>query len=110
MLKGKYTLNKDKSELGTLSLKYETKTHYENVIVTNSYNEDKCIKLTWNSDNLVIDNSNSMQTIENDNKYINGVIFKLNKKDSTNFIFYKQDKSKTYSEADFALVESTECQ
>lgn len=110
IIKGKYTLNKDKSELGTLSLKYETKTHYENVIVTNSYNEDKCIKLTWNSDNLVIDNSNSMQTIENDNKYINGVIFKLNKKDSTNFIFYKQDKSKTYSEADFALVESTECQ
>ena len=109
-IKGKYTLNKDKSELGTLSLKYETKTHYENVIVTNSYNEDKCIKLTWNSDNLVIDNSNSMQTIENDDKYINGVIFKLNKKDSTNFIFYKQDKSKTYSEADFALVESTECQ
>lgn len=109
-IKGKYTLNKDKSELGTLSLKYETKTHYENVIVTNSYNEDKCIKLTWNSDNLVIDNSNSMQTIENDNKYINGVIFKLNKKDSTNFIFYKQDKSKTYSESDFALVESTECQ
>ena len=109
-IKGKYTLNKDKSELGTLSLKYETKTHYENVIVTNSYNEDKCIKLTWNSDSLVIDNSNSMQTIENDNKYINGVIFKLNKKDSTNFIFYKQDKSKTYSEADFALVESTECQ
>lgn len=109
-IKGKYTLNKDKSELGTLSLKYETKTHYENVIVTNSYNEDKCIKLTWNSDDLVIDNSNSIQTITNDNNYINGVIFKLNKKDSTNFIFYKQNKSKTYSEADFALVESTECQ
>ena len=109
-IKGKYTLNKDKSELGTLSLKYETKTHYENVIVTNSYNEDKCIKLTWNSDDLVIDNSDSYQTLINDNNYINGVIFKLNKKDSTNFIFYKQDKSKTYSEADFALVESTECQ
>lgn len=109
-IKGKYTLNKDKSELGTLSLKYETKTHYENVIVTNSYNEDKCIKLTWNSDDLVIDNSDSYQTLTNDNNYINGVIFKLNKKDSTNFIFYKQDKSKTYSEADFALVESTECQ
>lgn len=109
-IKGKYTLNKDKSELGTLSLKYETKTHYENVIVTNSYNEDKCVKLTWNSDDLVIDNSDSYQTLTDDNNYINGVIFKLNKKDSTNFIFYKQDKSKTYSEADFALVESTECQ
>ena len=44
-IKGKYTLNKDKSELGTLSVKYETKTHYENVIVINSYNEDKCVKL-----------------------------------------------------------------
>ena len=109
-IKGKYTLNKDKSELGTLSIKYETKTHYENIIVTNSYNEDKCIKLTWNSDDLLIDESDLTQTIKNENNYINGVIFKLNKKDSTNFIFYKQDKSKSFNESDFALVESTECQ
>ena len=109
-IKGKYTLNKDKSELGTLSVKYETKTHYENVIVTNSYNEDKCVKLTWNSADLLIDESDLEQTIKDENNYINGVIFKLNKKDSTNFIFYKQDKSKTFSESDFALVESTECQ
>lgn len=109
-IKGKYTLNKDKSELGTLSIKYETKTHYENVAITNSYNEDKCIKLTWNSDDLLIDDTNSYKIITDDNNYINGVIFKLNKKDSTNFIFYKQDKNKSFSEQDFNLVESTECE
>ncbi len=110
-IKGKFTLNKDKSELGTLSLKYETKTHYENLIITNSYNEDKCLKLTWNPENLVIDlDDNTIQTNTDSNSYINEIIFKLNKKDSTNFIFYKQDKTKTFSENDFTLVETTECQ
>ena len=48
-----------------LSVKYETKTHYENVIVTNSYNEDKCVKLTWNSADLLIDESDLEQSLIN---------------------------------------------
>lgn len=110
-LSAKYILSKDKSEIGTLSLKYEEKTNYENIIITNSYNEDKCVKLTWNPSNLLIDlDDNSITTNEDDNNYVNEIIFKLEKKNSKNFIFYKTDKSKTYTKEDFTLVETTECE
>lgn len=107
----KYILTKDKSDLGTLNLTYETSGNFENLIITNSYNEDKCVKLTWNPDNLVIDEeSNSIISSKTNNKdYINEIIFKVSKKDSTNYLFYKTDKEKTYSKEDFTLVESTEC-
>lgn len=111
-ISAKYILTKDSSDIGSLSLKYETKTNYENVIITNSYNEDKCLKLTWNPDNLIIDeDSNDYISYKtNDNSYINEIIFKVSKKNSINYSFYKTDTTKTYSETDFTLVETTECE
>lgn len=111
-ISAKYVLTKDSSDIGTLSLKYESKESYENVIITNSYNEDKCLKLTWNADDLIIDeyNTNIISSKTNSNNYINEIIFKVSKKDSLNYTFYKNDKEKTFSETDFTLVETTECQ
>ena len=110
-LSAKYFLTKDKNEIGTLSLKYETYNDYENIIITNSYNENKCLKLNWNSDDLIIDiNSNDIVSSKTDeNDYINEIIVSVSKKDSINYIFYKRDKEKTYDEKAFTLVE-TECQ
>lgn len=111
-ISAKYILTKDSSDIGSLSLKYETKTNYENVIITNSYNEDKCLKLTWNADDLLIDeDSNDYISYKtNDASYINEIIFKVSKKNSMNYVFYKTDTTKTYSETDFTLVETTECE
>ena len=110
-LSAKYILSKDKSEIGTLSLKYESKDSYENIIVTNSYNEDKCVKLTWDPEKLLIDlDDDAITQNQNSNDYVNEIIFKLDKKNSNNFIFYKTDKSKTYTKDDFTLVETTECE
>ena len=96
----------------SLNLKYEQKTNYENIIITNSYNEDKCLKLTWNPDNLIIDQeSNEYISHKTDSSsYINEIVFKLSKKNSLNYIFYKTDTTKTYSEEEFTLVETTECE
>lgn len=111
-ISAKYILTKDSSDIGSLSLKYESKTNYENVIITNSYNEDKCLKLTWNPENLIIDeDSNDYISYKtNDASYINEIIFKVSKKNSINYSFYKTDTTKTYSENDFTLVETTECE
>ena len=110
-ISAKYILTKDSSDIGTLSVKYEEKSNYENVVITNSYNEDKCLKLTWNADDLIIDDdSNDILTSKvNSKNYINEIIFKLSKKNSINYIFYKTDKTKTYTEENFTLVETTEC-
>lgn len=111
-ISAKYVLTKDSSDIGTLNLKYESKENYENVIITNSYNEDKCLKLTWNADDLNIDeyNSNIISSKTNSNNYINEIIFKVSKKDSLNYTFYKKNIEKSFSETDFTLVETTECQ
>lgn len=109
-ISAKYALTKDKSELGSLSLKYEDKTSYKNLIVTNSYNENKCVKLTWNPENLVIDlEDETIIQNKNENNYTNEIIFSLEKKNSKNFIFYQQDNTKIFNEENFTLVESTEC-
>ena len=110
-LSAKYIISKDKSKLGSLSLTYEEKDYYENLIVTNSYNEDKCVKLTWNPESLVIDLENDeVKSKQDENNYTNEIIFKLEKKNSKNFTFYKNDSTKSYKEDDFTLVESTECE
>ena len=109
-LTGKFILNKDTSEVGSLSVNYESKNYYENVIITNSYNEDKCVKLTWDASNLVIDLKEEIQANVDQNNYINELIFKLEKKNSRNFTFYKTEQNKKYSELDFVLVESDECE
>lgn len=110
-LTGKYVLTKDKSDIGSLDLTYENKTDYSNLIITNSYNEDKCAKLTWDASKLALDNTEtdivSSSTDENDN--VNEISFNISGMDSKNYIFYTLDTTKTYSKTDFNLVE-IDCQ
>ena len=110
-LTAKYTLTKDKSEIGELDLTYESKDEYSNVIITNSYNEDKCANLTWDFNELALDPTTndiiSSKTDENGN--INGITFKLSAMDSKNYIFYPNDQNKIYSKTNFNLTE-IECQ
>lgn len=111
-ISAKYILTKDENDIGTLSLSYEEDSLYDNLIVSNSYSEDKCLNLKWNSDELVLDTSSSnyeKYSIDT-NYYINEITFKLSKFDSIKYRFYKRDNSKTYSELDFSLVESSDCQ
>ena len=111
-LSAKYILTKDENDIGKLSLLYEDDDLYNSLIVSNSYSEDKCLNLKWNSDDLILDTSDSVYekySIDT-NYYINEITFKLSKFDSIKYRFYKKDSSKSYSEADFNLVESSECQ
>ena len=111
-ISAKYILTKDSKSLGTLDITYEQKSNYENVIITNSYNEDKCLKLSWNPEDLIIDEDSNdiISTKTSSNNYINEIIFKVSKKNSINYTFYKKDISKTYTKEAFTLVETTECQ
>lgn len=107
-----YNLIRDNSELGDLSMKYEKGLLKSNLIVTNSYNEDKCVALSWASKDFIYDvNSTSVLGTENDNEgNINEVYFLLNKLDSVALGFYEKDSNIAYSELYFDLVESNMCQ
>jgi len=110
-LLGKYILNKGISDIGSLNLNYTSFDDYDNVVVTNTYTEDKCVKLSWDSNNLRIDvNKDNISSYETDtNGYINEIVFKLNSSSNMSYIFYKTDINKSYTFEDFTLVENSEC-
>ena len=111
-LSATYNLIKDTSEIGDLSMKYEVGSLKSSLIVTNSYNENKCVLVSWDSNNFIYDlNSNGLLETKHDNEgNINQVYFELNKLDSIALEYFVKDSSASYSELDFDLVESNMCQ
>ena len=79
--------------------------------MNNSYDENKCVKLNWNSNNLRIDDtSGKISSFKIDtNNNINEIIFNIDKKNSISYIFYKTDFSKKYDYKEFTFIESNEC-
>lgn len=111
-LSATYNLIRDNSEIGDLSMKYENGAVKSRLIVTNSYNEDKCVAISWDAKNFVYDlNSYDVLGTNYDvDGNINSVYFKLNKLDSKTLDFFEKDTSTSYSELYFGLVESNLCQ
>ena len=93
-------------------MKYEKGLIKSNLIVTNSYNEDKCVALSWDSADFVYDNNTSsvLGTGNDTDGNINNVYFKLSKMDSKLLEFYAKDLEASYNELYFQLVESNLCE
>jgi hypothetical protein len=93
-------------------MKYEEGTIKSRLIVTNSYNENKCVAVSWDAKNFVYDlNSfDALGTGHDSDGNINSVYFMLNKLDSTTLEFFEKDSSTDYGELHFNLVESNLCQ
>lgn len=109
-LSGEFNLSSTEMQENALKIDYKELNNYSRVIISNSYDENKCVKLSWNADNLRIDETNnqfsSYQYDSNNN--INEIIFNINKKDSVSYIFYKNDFNKIY-DYKFNLIESNQC-
>lgn len=100
---GKFLLTKDKNLVGNISMDYKSYTNNDNLIISNSYDEDKCIKLSWDANNLRIDEDEFISSKADSNGYINEIIAKIGSKDTINYTFYKTDDKK-YSTNDFNLT------
>ena len=106
----RYILTKGKSEIGTLNLDYKSRSQYDHLVVTNSYNENKCVNLTWDSSKVRIDlNDNSYATTTDGNGVINGITFTIPKKDSKNLVFYRTNLNENVTSSIFTIVESNDC-
>lgn len=105
---GEYILNKGTKEIGELKLNYNSSD--DRVVITNSYNENKCVKLSWDSSKIRIDNNKNISSSNSDDDgYIKEIIFNIKNKDSLDFIFYRIDSDVELTNNDFTLVESNEC-
>lgn len=110
-LLGEFKLSSALTYSNGLGVSYNELDNYSSVIVSNSYDEDKCVSLSWNSDNLRIDYTDiDIVSMENDdNGYVNSIKFNIGNKDSISYRFYKTDFDGSYSENDFNLIEVNSC-
>ena len=108
---GEFNLSSSEIQEVGLKLNYQEFNNYSRVTISNSYNENKCIKLNWNADNLRIDETNNnISSFQYDNNnLINEIKFNINKKDSISYIFYKTDFTKVYNAEEFNLIEASNC-
>ena len=105
-------MNKFEFMYGDSWYKYEDGLINSKLIVTNSYNEDKCVYVSWSASDFIFnDKTNSYigTSVDNDGNII-GAYFKLNKMDSASLEFFRKDTSIQYNELYFKLVESNLCQ
>ena len=109
-LLGEFNLSSVEMQESGLNVSYKEFDNYSRVIISNSYDENKCVKLNWNSEKLRIDETNNqISSYQYDNNgYINEINFNINKKDSISYIFYKTEEEYDYQ--DLSLVESNNCQ
>ena len=110
-LVGEFNLSSIEIQDSGLNVNYTEFDNYSRAVITNSYDENKCVKLCWNQNNLRIDNTsgNILSFKKDSNNIINEVIFNIDKKNSVSYLFYKTDINKIYDSNEFSLVESNEC-
>ena len=110
-LLGEFNLSSINMIENSLKVSYKEFNNYSRVVLSNSYDENKCVKLNWNSNNLRIDEINDgiLSYQYDNNGYINEIKLNIDKKDSVSYVFYKTDFSKTYGNQDFSLIETNDC-
>lgn len=108
-LTGTFSLQKDNSENDKVTLNYNSYETYSRLVVSNNNVATKCARLTWDSANIKIDDTDlSIESYETDEDgYINEITFSLDGKSNRNFKFYESTPNE-YTVEDFTLID-TDC-
>lgn len=104
-----FILTRGLDESGKTNLIYDEYEDYSRVIINNTFTEDKCIKLSWDSNKFRINKDGIINYNVDNNGYINEVNVNISSKSLKNFIFYRVDNKINYTLDDFEITQSNEC-
>ena len=109
VLIGDYNLHFINTDNEALSVKVNNHSDYTNLVITNSYNSNKCAKISWSSNDISIlsDYKGQVYTTDKDG-YVNSISIIVPLKNSINYNFYNNG-SIALSEKDFTISESNTC-
>ena len=109
-LTGNFKLHKGEIEVGEISAVYNNYTDYNRLIITNSYTNDKCVKVSWDSTKQLIDiDSLDVSSYLTDNEgFIKEIKFNINGKNSISYIFYNKGMNNSDIN-NFVIEESSGC-
>lgn len=105
-----FILNRDKSIKGSINSNYLDKDDTGVLILSNSYSENKCLRINWNSEDLRldIDTDKVLNEATDTEGYINEIEVKVEPKNSIKFDFYKKT-DQIYSKDNFTITELEVC-
>lgn len=111
VLSGDFTLHKNSMVEDKVTMEYKNYTDHDNLIISNSYASNKCVKITWDASKLKInaDSSAFSSYVTDLNGYINEIKTNIGAKSNLNFTFYKTDFDVNYDVSEFTLVEDSGC-
>lgn len=110
-ISGNFILHKRNIEEEAVTLDYKNYSNYDRLIISNSYSENKCVGIYWNSSELLIDANPEdfpYYGVDQDG-FINEVRLRIDGQKSTSYIFYKKNLEKTHNVNDFVIWESDGC-
>lgn len=84
-----FNLNKNIIKEGEITKLYNSYDDYSRLILTNTYEEDKCLILNFDSTTKIVDLAADEDNVSSYNsEYVNGVSIKIPAKSSVDYIFY----------------------
>lgn len=108
-LTGIFDLYKNTQDLGSIIKTVKDNNDYDELIITNSYNQKRCVNITFDSTKRIVELPENARDIQTDSaQYINK--FKIDIKEQSNqkIIFYNKEFQENYTIDDF-IVEEIGC-
>lgn len=105
-ISGLFTLHKGTIDEGKITSKIKNYSNYSKLIITNTYETEKCVKVSWDPNKLLIalDEISSYST--NENNYVGEIDVAIGPKLSSSYIFYSKDLASSYEASEFTVEES----
>lgn len=112
ILKGDFILHQKKLTENQVTMDYKNYENYDRLNISNTYSENKCVRIMWDADKLLIDtDASEFASYEvNNDGYIEAIKFTIVPKKTLSYIFYKRDVGVTHDVTDFTIEETDGCQ
>ena len=105
-LKGTYILKYNNVEDGTVTSTYKNYTDYNRLTITNSYDANKCVNVSYDGNTKILDVDSSLVKGSNQEGNINEIEFTIKGKTSESFIVYDSSEELTDN---FVISVTDEC-
>lgn len=109
-LSGVFKLQRNIKSSGEITNINKVYSNFSELILNNTYSQNKCLQITFDSTNRVLDINNLTTNLQYDaNDYVNGFKTIVNADSSSKIKFFKRSNNSDLSLNDFVIRESSGC-
>ena len=104
-----FTLIKNVADAGSLKKELNDLEDSTHLIITNTYEEKKCVLVEFDNNKTVVDVENNMFDIKSSGEYVNSFKVNIDGKSNKKLVFYKKNKDDKLSTDNYKVSVSSGC-